>query len=98
MFMTSSSLRDEYRDLPKAERALIDELRSEARNATDWSAFSNFWMSKVSEFYSQHGLTRPQIRRTPGYRIAQDLASRLAISKGLARAPDYRDYTSRGRR
>ena len=78
-------------DLPKAERTLIDQLRVEAKKAADWSDFSNLWMSKVSEYYSAQGLTRPQIRQTAGYRIGQDLDSRLAISKGMARAPDYRD-------
>ena len=91
MFTNSSSPCEDYCNLQKAERALIDELRSEAKKAKDWSSFSNSWMSKVSEFYSQLGLTRPQIRQTAGYRVGQDLDSRMAIAKGLARAPDYRD-------
>lgn len=78
-------------DLPAGERKLISDLQSEAKKAKDWSSFSNLWMSKVSEFYSQSGLTRPQIRQTAGYRVAQDLDSRLAIANGQARAPDYRD-------
>ena len=73
------------------ERKLIAELKSAAKKADDWSAFSNLWMGKVSEFYADQGLTRPQIRQTAGYRICQDLDSRLAIAKGLARHPDYRD-------
>ena len=78
-------------DLPADERRLISELRSAAKKSKDWSSFSNLWMSKVSEFYSPRGLTRPQIRQTAGYRVGQDLDSRMAIAKGLARAPDYRD-------
>lgn len=78
-------------ELPAGERTLISDLRSEAKKATDWSSFSNLWMSKVSEFYAERGLSRPQIRQTVGYRVGQDLDSRLAIAKGMARAPDYRD-------
>jgi len=78
-------------DLSSDERALISDLRSAAKKAKDWSAFSNLWMSKVSEFYSEQGLTRPQIRQTAGYRVGQDLDSRFAIASGLARTPDYRD-------
>ena len=80
-----------FNGLPAPERKLISELQGQAKKTSDWAAFSNFWMSKVSEFYAAQGLTRPQIRQTAGYRIGQDLDSRLAIANGLARAPDYRD-------
>ncbi|MFM9961425.1 MAG: hypothetical protein ACKV2Q_09380 [Planctomycetaceae bacterium] len=78
-------------ELPAGEQKLISDLRSAAKKAKDWSSFSNLWMPKVSEFYSPLGLTRPQIRQTAGYRVAQDLDSRLAIANGQARVPDYRD-------
>ena len=77
--------------LSAAEKRLIAELKSAAKKADDWSAFSNLWMTKVHALYADQGLTRPQIRDTACYRIGQDLDSRLAISKGLARQPDYRD-------
>lgn len=77
--------------LTAAEKKLIAELKSAAKKADDWSAFSNLWMTKISEFYADQGLTRPQIRQTAGYRIGQDLDSRLAVAKGMARSPDYRD-------
>jgi hypothetical protein len=64
-------------DLPTEERALIDRLMAECQKAADWSAFRNFWMAQVAEFYSGQGLTRPQIRQTAGYRIGQDLNSRI---------------------
>lgn len=78
-------------ELPAEERKLISNLQAKAKAGSDWSEFSNFWMSQVSEFYSGQGLTRPQIRQTAGYQIGQDLDSRLAVSQGLARLPDYRD-------
>ena len=80
-----------FGSLPADERKLIAEIQSKAARAKDWSAFRNFWMSRVSEFYAVQKLTRPQIRETAGYRIGQDLASRLLIEQGLARHPDYRD-------
>lgn len=78
-------------ELPAAEKKLIAELKSAAKKADEWSDFRNLWMAQVSEFYADHGLTRPQIRQTAGYRIGQDLASRLSIATGMARQPDYRD-------
>ena len=80
-----------FNSLPADERKLIAELQSTAKRAKEWPAFRNQWMSKVSEFYGTQGLTRPQIRQTVGYRIGQDLASRILIAQGLARHPDYRD-------
>lgn len=73
------------------ERKLVVSLQAHARKKPDWSNFSNFWMAKVSEFYSSRGLTRKAIRETVPYRIGQDLDSRLAVSQGMAREPDYRD-------
>lgn len=77
--------------LPEDERKLIAELQSKAKRAKEWSVFRNFWMSRVSEFYEPLGLTRPQILKTVGYRIGQDLASRMGIKEGWMRHPDYRD-------
>ena len=61
------------------------------KRAKEWATYSNFWMSRVSEFYEDRGLSRPQIRKTAGYRIGQDLASRMGIKQGWMRHPDYRD-------
>lgn len=73
------------------ERALIGLLQNRFKSHPDWNDFDNFWMVEVTKFYQPQGLTRQQIRQTAGYRIAQDLSSRLAISGGYARLPDYRD-------
>lgn len=78
-------------DLTAAERSLIADMKAAAKKSADWSAFSNLWMVRVADFYADQNLTRPQIRKTAVYRICQDLDSRLAVSKGLARQPDYRD-------
>ncbi len=77
--------------LPEDERKLITELQSKAKRTKEWSSFRNFWMSRVGEFYEQKGLSRPQILKTAGYRIGQDLASRMGIKQGWMRHPDYRD-------
>ena len=73
------------------EKKLVSELQSKAKRAKEWPAFRNWWMSRVAEFYETKGLARSEILRTAGYRIGQDLASRLMVKQGLARAPDYRD-------
>ena len=77
--------------LTAAERSLIADMKAVAKKTADWSAFSNLWMVRVADFYADQNLTRPQIRKTAVYRIFQDLDSRLAMSEGLARQPDYRD-------
>ena len=77
--------------LPADERKLIAELQAKAKRSREWAAFRNLWILRVSEFYGVQGLTRSQIRQTAGYRIGQDLASRMMIAQGLARHPDYRD-------
>ena len=78
-------------DLTSAELSFIGEMTTAAKKAADWSAFSNLWMSRITELYADQNLTRSQIRKGVVYRICQDLDSRLAVSKGLARQPDYRD-------
>ena len=76
--------------LDARERTLMGELKSRAARQ-DWTEYSNFWMTRVHDFYSARGLSRPEIQKSVLYRIGQDLGSRLAVSAGLARAPDYRD-------
>ena len=77
------------KELTDAERALIAEMMVAADTATDWSDFSNLWPMRVAELY--RNLTRAQIRHSVAYRVCQDLDSRFAVSRGLARRPDYRD-------
>ena len=77
--------------LTAAERSLIADMKAVAKKTADWSVFSNLWMARIADFYADQNLTRPQIRKTAVYRIFQDLDSRLAMSEGLARQPDYRD-------
>jgi len=78
-------------DLTDVERSLVAEMKAQADTATDWSDFSSLWPTKVAELYASENLTRPQIRHTVVYRVCQDLDSRFAVSRGLARRPDYRD-------
>ncbi len=78
-------------ELTAPERTLVAEMKRVAGKSADWSTFSNLWPVRVAEFYAGQKLTRPQIRQTAVYRICQDLDSRLAVSRGLARHPDYRD-------
>jgi hypothetical protein len=78
-------------ELSAAEVSFIAEMKTAAKKAADWSAFSNLWMARIAEMYADQNLTRPQIRKTVAYQICQDLDSRLAVSKGMARQPDYRD-------
>jgi len=73
------------------ERTLLKSLEQRADRAPPWHEFANFWMKLVGEFYDGRGLSRSQGRHTAVYRIAQDLASRLAVEQGVARVPDYRD-------
>jgi hypothetical protein len=78
-------------ELDEDERTLLNTLRQRADRAPSWHEFANFWMKLVGEFYHGRGLSRSQVRHTALYRIAQDLASRLAVEQGVARVPDYRD-------
>ena len=78
-------------ELDEDERSLLNTLKQRADRAPSWHEFANFWMKLVGEFYDGRGLSRSQVRHTALYRIAQDLASRLAVEQGVARVPDYRD-------
>jgi hypothetical protein len=78
-------------ELGADERTLLKSLEQRADRAPPWHEFANFWMKLVGEFYDGRGLSRSQVRHTALYRIAQDLASRLAVEQGVARVPDYRD-------
>lgn len=73
------------------ERALISRLQASADENADWNAYDNFWLSEVDRFYRSRGLTPQEIVRTVGYRIGQDLCSRIGIKAGIVRPSDYRD-------
>jgi hypothetical protein len=47
-------------------------------------------MQAVSQFYDRRGVSRKKASRSPVFRIALDLGSRLGIAEGKIRAPDYR--------
>lgn len=77
--------------LAEDERGLIQRLRDFAANHPDWYEYSNYWMPEVAKFGESRGLSRDETTQTAAWRIAQDLAGRLAISSGIAAPPDYRD-------
>jgi hypothetical protein len=76
--------------LDSDERALIAHMKDEAAKNPDWAQFRNFWMSEVDRFYAARGLSRREIIETIGYRVGQDLKSRLGIAQGQMRLGDYR--------
>ncbi|MBL8826598.1 MAG: hypothetical protein JNM18_06395 [Planctomycetaceae bacterium] len=76
--------------LESDERTLIARLKKQSERVADWTEFRNFWMAEVSQFYTAKGLSRREIIESVGYRIGQDLASRLGIAQGKMRPPDYR--------
>jgi hypothetical protein len=86
--------------LDPEERLLVTDFRRQEKRCKKaaappgqrWADFDNYWLPRVLQLYRERGLTGKQIARTPLYRIAQDLSSRLAVSLGLARLPDYRDH------
>ncbi|HVS38119.1 MAG TPA: hypothetical protein VMS17_21350 [Gemmataceae bacterium] len=77
--------------LDAQERRLVAELQQRAKSHPDWDDFENYWTAAVASFYDARGLPRRESREKLVYKIAQDLSSRLAVSAGLARPPDYRD-------
>lgn len=78
-------------DLDEEERQLIRRLKKKAAQEPDWIEFDAFRLKTVGDFYADRGKSRRETTRTPVWRIARDLSSRLAIAQGYARAPDYRD-------
>lgn len=77
--------------LDAEERGLLAALIRKAEAKPGWDAFTNEWRSAVAKLYDGRGVPRAESRRGAVYRMAQDLASRMAIAEGKARAPDYRD-------
>ena len=73
------------------ERNLIARLKERADQCDDYAQFRNYWLAEVERFYSAQGLSRRETLETVGYRIGQDLGSRLGIAEGKMRRPDYRD-------
>src|SRR5438132_281543 len=73
------------------ECRLINALVARAAQKPEHSVFRNWWLEQVDQFYSGRGLSRPQIIKTAGYRIGQDLAGRIGIAEGWMHPPDYRD-------
>jgi hypothetical protein len=75
--------------LDAEERRLIAGLRRRARAKPDWDTFDNYWTIAVPAFYQARGMDRKAVPRTRGWRIAQDLSSRLGLAQGLIRPDDY---------
>lgn len=73
------------------ERSLLDRLIGRADENPDWNEFDGFWWREVAKFYDGRGVSRAESMQSPVYQVAKDLSSRLAISAGMAREPDYRD-------
>jgi hypothetical protein len=78
-------------NLDREERALVARLRRRTATNPTWDAFDNYWTSAVATFYESRGLSRRAATRTPVWRIAQDLSSRLGITQGMIEPDDYRD-------
>ncbi len=78
-------------DFDVEERAIVDALIDLQKRETNWANFRNVWISKVSDLYTNRGLSRDQIVKKPLWRIAQDLAGRILVALGHARLHDYRD-------
>jgi hypothetical protein len=74
--------------LDAEERQLVARLRRRARTNPDWTGFRNYWVRAVPAFYRARGMPRKAVLRTVGWRIAQDLGSRLGIAAGMIRPPD----------
>jgi hypothetical protein len=72
------------------EQSLIQRLQDFATAHGDWVAYSNFWMPQVSKVYEKRGLTRDEITKTVGWRIAQDIGARLGLASGMMGPSDYR--------
>jgi hypothetical protein len=76
--------------LDAQERRLLGWLERRSRSS-DWTAFDNYWMNKLAEFYQARGMSNRQIVKTPIYQIAQDLSTRLGIAPGDVRQADCLD-------
>jgi hypothetical protein len=47
-------------------------------------------MPEVSTVYEKRGLTRDEITKTVGWRIAQDIGARIGLASGMMSPSDYR--------
>ena len=75
--------------LTKREREIYSEVKAFYNLNTDWTEFSNLWITKIREAFSS---TNPSlVTKKNIYRICQDLESRLGVRQGYTREIDYRD-------
>lgn len=70
-------------------KTIYSVLKSHYDINTDWTEFTNLWITKVREAFSDKQPS--EIVEEPIYKICQDLDSRLGIRQGYTREPDYRD-------
>lgn len=75
--------------LDAGERDLVARLQRRAGTNPNWNTFDNYWTKAVPAFYEARGLQRKAIQSTAGWRIAQDLSSRLGIAQGYIEPDDY---------
>ncbi len=72
------------------EMELIRRLHEFSTRNPDWFAYRNYYVAELAKFGNSRGLTRRETTQTTAWRIAQDLAGRIAIAAGLAKRSDYR--------
>lgn len=76
-------------ELPAELKTVYREVKSLYDTNVDWTEFTNLWISKIREVFSDR---EPSvIVEEPLYKICQDIESRLGIRQGYTREPDYRD-------
>ena len=86
------TLNGEVFDLDKLtnkEKRIYAELKRHYDSNTEWTAFSNLWLTKIRKSFKNEDPSL--VVQTPIYKICQDLGSRLGLKQGYTKEPDYRD-------
>ncbi len=82
----------ELDQLTQAERELLSTLQRKQEQSSESSAFFNYYMPAVGDFYRKLGLAKKDVVETALWKMAQDLNARLMMRLDEAEAPDdYRD-------
>lgn len=71
------------------QRAIYDQAKAFYDTNPEWPEFSNFWRTRVRKAFSN--AEPSEVVKEPIYKVCRDLDSRLGISQGYTREPDYRD-------
>jgi hypothetical protein len=84
VYFTITGRRADLKKLSRKEKQFLSDVIRRYERKPSWTSFASWWNAE----FQNAGLDR----KSPTYRVCQDLEARLGIAEGKVAPPNYRDY------